>query len=594
MAATTASSTHTREERLQRFCAAVRGDPTSTVAHNSIGMIRPHAPDGQPNTPYYHQLRAASKLYSNPFALLAHGPGLGKTVTAYLSAAGIACRDGDDLKIIITAPLSTLEQWYDTAQDWLKPQLASRVRIVRSQAELTTASLAAPQIIVCTHQLLTCARDTCYYWERQDHFDARFRRYVGAWRRRPNTPMHPVFLAAFDLLVIDEVHVMRNPASQATLAHELVARNARHRLGLTGTPVFNKPLDMVGLATALQAEPFFRSVENWSTDPLHQTINRATSERWRIHVHRATDADLTPPLPAIVETYVSFEPGLHDYALYNDYHEAAQAVRRRQENGGATLADNFKLLVYLQKMQQALLSPKLAEAGSQQFAETPCLIEEAAQLDMPSLQTLRAQVRDLQSVTDRVVVACDRVMPLKIARAMLRAANVGHVLLYDGSLSASARRAMKREFLGAPNAVLLLSIQAGGTGLHLAPGANGMILWGLRPFSAQQVWQTVKRIHRIGQTSTVHVRHIVADGSVDAGIVEMHKSKLALADAVVDGKWDELSGARSGSEYRWHLYNRVMDYVARARPDGAFAHLPPEQSGVGWDDPARVVNGVVY
>ena len=593
-AAAAAAALEARTERLKLFCAVVQG--TATVKTKSVGMIRSHALDGQPNSPYYHQLRASSKIFNHAWALLAHAPGLGKTVTAYLSAAGIACRDGDNLRILITAPLSTLEQWYDTAQDWLTPQFASRVRIVRSQAELTKRSLARPQIIVCTHELLVCARQKCYYWEPHDRIDPRFHRHVGGWRRTPRTALHPLFTVAFDLFVMDEVHVMRNPASQVTLAHELVARNARHRLGLTGTPLYNTPLDMVGLATALQADAFFRSVNNWSSDARRQTINRGTSERWKKRVHRATDADLTPPLPLLDETYVSFDPGAIDHVAYNEYHAGAQEVRQRQQRGGARADDNFKLLVYLQKMQQALISPTLAEEGARCFSEHPHLIDEAAAVDLPSLKTLRAQVHDLQAMgIDRVVVACDRVMPLRIARAMLCTANVGRIFLYDGSLSAKARRDLKRQFLQATRAILLLSIPSGGTGLHIAPGANGMILWGSRPFSAQQVRQTIKRIHRIGQTSKVHVRHIVADRSVDAGIVEMHKSKTTLADAVVDGKWDEFPEAPSGdNEYRWHLYHRIMNYVAIARPDGVFAHLPPEQSGISWSDPSRLVDGRTY
>ena len=562
-----------RAERLQRFCSTVQG----TAPHarsKSVGRIRSHALDGQPNQPYYHQLRASSLMFSNPWALLAHDPGLGKTTTALLTEAGIACRDGDALKTLVTAPLSTLEQWYETAQNWLKPEFAAKVHIVRTQSDVTAERLDRPQLIICTHELLVQARASCFYWEYEDRFDERFQRFVGGWRRRPKVPLHPIFVAAFDLFVIDEVHRMRNPKSQLTLAHALVAKNARHRLGLTGTPVFNHPIDMVGQAMALNAGTHFQDVENWSSDPQRRTINRATSERWNRNVHRATDADLTPPLPPLVEEYVSFAPGSIDHERYNEYLETADEARQRQQDGHARSDDHFQMLVALQKMQQALISPDLADRGARAFAESPGSLEAAVKLDLPCLKVLRQQVQELQtSGIHRVVVACDRVLPLKIAQAMLRPSGVGDVFLFDGSLSPAARRTMRRKFMGARKAVMLLSIQAGGTGTHLAPGVNGMILWGARPFSAQQVRQAVKRVHRIGQTAAVQVRHIVADGSVDAAIVEMHKSKIALAEAVVDGMWDNLADGEADkkNEYRWHTYTRLMNYVAPAQSDGTFA-----------------------
>ena len=92
-----------------------------------------------------------------------------------------------------------------------------------------------------------------------------------------------------------------------------------------------------------------------------------------------------------------------------------------------------------------------------------------------------------------------------------------------------------------------------------------MIFWGSRPFSPQQVWQSLKRIHRIGQRFEVHVRHLISHGSVDDAIDKVHADKLSLASAITDDDWTrcDLTG-------QWRQSGRIVDLCTPLLPSGNF------------------------
>ena len=131
--------------------------------------------------------------------------------------------------------------------------------------------------------------------------------------------------------------------------------------------------------------------------------------------------------------------------------------------------------------------------------------------------------------------------------------------------------------------VLFLSIGAGGTGLHLVPSnpakreknefCRAMLFWGSRPFSPQQVWQTLKRIHRIGQRFDCYVRHIIAPGSVDHAIEEVHEDKSGLANAVIYDDWSNCD--ETGGE--WRSKGRIVGICCAVSEDGNFMSLPSSQ-----------------
>jgi SNF2 family DNA or RNA helicase len=230
------------------------------------------------------------------------------------------------------------------------------------------------------------------------------------------------------------------------------------------------------------------------------------------------------------------------------------------------MQDVQRLHGMLEKMQQMLVSSRLAENGAKQLRENPEEIAEAAMTETGALAALLARLRCLQAEGhDRIVVAANHVIIMKIAMQYLQHndPSLGRFFLYDGSLSLDKRNVERMEFLSAERAVLFLSICAGGTGLHLVPNkeapiggfCRAMVFWGARPFGPQQVWQTLKRTHRIGQKHPVVVNHIIAPGSVDDAIEKLHKDKSNLDAAI-------------RTDAGWH--GRILDSCLPVGADGNF------------------------
>ena len=79
----------------------------------------------------------------------------------------------------------------------------------------------------------------------------------------------------------------------------------------------------------------------------------------------------------------------------------------------------------------------------------------------------------------------------------------------------------------------LISLKAGGSGLNLT-AANYVIL--LDPWWNPAVEnQATDRVHRIGQKNPVTVYRLIASGTVEERVVELHREKRALAEDVLDG-----------------------------------------------------------
>ena len=363
---------------------------------------------------------------------------------------------------------------------------------------------------------------------------------------------------------------MRNPLTAWTKGHEIIASNAIKTVGLTATPVFNSPRDLCGICTAMDI-PDLKDTKTWFHDKEKTRVNTDTIRSFREkYVHRADDSILQ--LPPITHEFKTFEVFVPPDAV-TDYNETLRRARRIrlaiEHNGRAKKGELEKLMSLLQTNQQRLVSPILADAGALGLKDDPELVDRAASQETGCLMALRDSLMDLKCRGfSRVMVAACHTSLLKIADRYLHknCPECGDVMTYDGSLTLKKRSKVIHDFLGGQNTVLLMSIEAGGTGLHLVPGVNAVIFWGSRPFSPMQVLQTSKRVHRIGQEHPVFVLHLVAKGSVDDAINMVHGDKLALSKAVLDMEIDGIE-AEGG---RWRTTGRIVDCCKFLNENGIF------------------------
>jgi SNF2 family DNA or RNA helicase len=103
----------------------------------------------------------------------------------------------------------------------------------------------------------------------------------------------------------------------------------------------------------------------------------------------------------------------------------------------------------------------------------------------------------------------------------------------DGSTPVKKRRQAVEAFQSGEGDVFLISLKAGGTGLNLT-AADYVIH--MDPWWNPAVEdQATDRAHRIGQQRPVNVYRLIAKGTIEEQIVDLHNTKRDLADSLLEG-----------------------------------------------------------
>lgn len=570
------------------------------------GILAVHDTDGEELVPYTHQ-RQSVKLCAVPdckFHVLAHAAGTGKTATFFQLFAAVELLVGGGARCIIIVPPATLVQWKETAHSWLNLKDKHNAVFATNKEKLVTKSaLQKARVVILTRHLLARIFKQSFSFVKQHHKTATGH-WASGWIRKQGAALHPLFHEAYDLMGNDEAHQCRNRdtefcASSRQLACGLPGGDGKtiggctKTIGLTATPIMNRPADMAGLCASLNAPSWFCDARNWTIGSQGSTINKDTVNHFKQFINVVKEDILD--LPALTETTFDFEPLLEpqDAEQYNEYHASAKRLRIHMEQTRVNRDDLQKFMGLLQRMQQVLVSPRLANIGADVFRASQEEMLKASARDTGALNALFERIRALQlEGHERVMVACSHVTLMQIARkyiarrAIAADAEIGTTFLYDGSLPLPKRQNVRKAFFDAPsNAVMFLSIGAGGVGLHLVPRrgsekrqyCRACIFWGSTPYSPQQVRQTMKRIHRIGQVHDVVVHHLVARGSVDWAIKRVHKDKAGLESAIIDDDWTSCDVGGN-----WRMTGTILENCCQMLSDGSlFADvdtLPPPRA----------------
>lgn len=121
----------------------------------------------------------------------------------------------------------------------------------------------------------------------------------------------------------------------------------------------------------------------------------------------------------------------------------------------------------------------------------------------------------------KIVVASHFQHTCRALRAALDAAGVGHVGIQGGTPQAQRQRALER-FRSDPDVrVFVLTRGAASVGVNLVAASEVVIMEPALSAAIEQ--QTVGRIHRIGQQSATTVTRLVAEGTVEEGVLQMRE-----------------------------------------------------------------------
>ena len=342
--------------------------------------------------------------------------------------------------------------------------------------------------------------------------------------QRAGGPLCPLLRVAWDRIILDEGHEIRNRKSKSHITCR--ALQAPIRWVVTGTPVFNSMKDFVALC-AFVGIP--RDVVQGYTDQIRaKYVLRRTKEE----VARFNKRLELPPCE--VEN-VELEMGPDERELYRTVFMHGQQVVSHIFKSGAIHLHQMELLECLLRARQVMTWPQLYLDGIALKEDTEPERWTGGSRKMDALMEMV-----LSHPKEKALVFTQFMGEMDELQERLTDAHVP-VFRIDGSVPKEQRDSRIADFKKATdNAVFLIQIKAGGVGLNLQEATRVYIT--CPAWNPATELQAIGRAHRTGQTRKVVVRRLIYTGeegpegfhSVEQSIMQLQETKARVCAEVLN------------------------------------------------------------
>lgn len=441
-----------------------------------------------PEYPYKdHQITGAIWLTQRSAAILADDMGLGKSLQAIAAFEHIH-RARHIQNALIVCPKSLIGTW---------------------EAEFT---LWAPRFcIVALHSTL----DTQDWNAVAGRCHVAITNYEALRHRRPAA-------GAFDLVIFDEIHRLKNPASLSYAAAYTLS--PQMTWGLSGTPLENHAGDLVAVLHLLDKRRVARSDRYLPTNALRSLASR--------YILRRKKQILSSELPEVIDN-TELLP------LSPEQQHAYDRTRRTQHTSNfAGWITNFNQL--------------------RNICDYDPVTKASSKIDR-ALAILGA----VKALKQKAIVFSWRLEPLRILQERLSTAyDPTCISTITGSTASTTRSTIVNSFqTKSIPFVLLCSTRATAEGLTLTAANHVIFLneWWNPAVNAQ----ARDRVNRIGQTRTVYVYRLRARGTIEARLHDLFASKSALFDEIVNRLARPAS--RGSDDVPEHLLDFLNDTPSQSR-----------------------------
>lgn len=526
--------------------------------------------------PLPHQVVALERaLATNPVRLLfADEVGLGKTIEAGMVIAELKAR-GRVRRVLIVAPKGVQLQWVSE----LALHFGEEFVLVGPGGVPVDAGINP----WTTFDQVVCSVDSIKPLSARQGWAPE--RVLAHNRQRVDA----VVAAGWDLIIFDEAHHVSGSSDEVArhrLAVELSAV-APHTLLLSATPhsgksdAFARLLGLLDdrfvhglpLTREFVAPLVVRSDKRHTTDNRGKPLFQPRTTRLRIVPYGRRDVE--EQLYGAITDYVRFgyqraktekRPAVGFLVLLMQRlasSSTAAVLSALERRHAAIVVEGTQLRLFPEgaeewgdlsgEEQVDALQGALGAAWGNELAEVELLINLARRATGAGLD---AKARDLLALVDdlassegdpslKVVVFTEFTETQTMLLEMFDGAGISAVAI-NGSMGIHERAIVQAEFR--ERARVLVSTDAGGEGINLQ-FAHIIVNYDL-PWSPSRIEQRIGRVDRIGQTHPVQAFNLAMEHSVDARVLEVLESKLAviLAELGADKAGDILNSADRHTE----------------------------------------------
>ncbi|MFM2152149.1 MAG: hypothetical protein RL199_584 [Pseudomonadota bacterium] len=334
-------------------------------------------------------------------------------------------------------------------------------------------------------------------------------------------------------LVLDEAQFIKTWSTDTAKAAR--ALKAEWRLGLTGTPVENHLGELYSLLETV-VPGLFGSWEGFQrrfAAPIERAAGSEAKEAKDAlsgligpFLLRRRKTQVALELPARTEVRLDVELTKLERELY-------EAERLRAVDAMADVEDfqtgRFKVLAALTRLRQ--------------LACNAHLVDDAAPAESSKTRVLVDQLEELVSEGRASLVFSQFASLLDLVSVALAKRGLDCLMLTGETPEAERKRRVDAFQKGAAK-VFLISLKAGGTGLNLTAADTVFLVDPWWNPAAED--QAADRAHRMGQDKPVTIVRLVATGTIEEKVLELHAKKRGLVEGVLGDA--DLAGRLSTDE----------------------------------------------
>ena len=325
-------------------------------------------------------------------------------------------------------------------------------------------------------------------------------------------------IGIFKSVIIDESHRVKDPTAQQTIFAKGITTGKSHIIMLTGTPVVNRPSDLIAQLSILGRLREFggraKFEADYCTDPKDKQATPAmplSHLRERLYhtcMIRREKAKVLPQLPdkTRVDLYV-------EISNPQEYNLAAADLAAYLKEYTACTHHEIRRKMRMEALVKFMTLRALATAG-----------KVAQAIDF---------IRTHLATGSKLIVFCSLHATVD---ALLRA--FPHARTVTGRDSAAHKQAAVDAFQNNPTANLIIcSIKAAGVGLTLT--ASSTVAFIELPWTYADCTQCEDRAHRIGQKDNVTCYYLLGRATIDITIYQLIHNKKSIA-AQITGSEEQI------------------------------------------------------
>ncbi len=431
--------------------------------------------------------------------------GLGKTAQAIKAAK---------TPTLIIASKGLRFWWYDEILKWMPNLPEEEIVIIENDADPQSILKYPAEFYIMHWDLL----------QREPNKKGEKKR--PPTERRWSAWVRALMFKDFGTIIADEAHKAKNRKAQRTQALWQLCRKPDNVYLLTGSPIINKPDDLWALLKTLYPKiytSYWRFFEEYvlaNKNPWGGYEVLGVKHRDQLLVElstlaiRRTKKTVLPELPAKVYTVIPV-------GLYPKQKKAYDEIRDLMLT---TIDDNVVIRAPTVLSQITRLRQVAVGLGAFEDPETT----KSAKLDV-----LCDYLEDREG---KVVIATSFVWAAKeVARRLAKQGR--EVGLLIGEVDDAKRVMVVKRLQEESLDTLVMTIQTGGEGWTLT--AADMLIFLDRPWSPQVIKQAEDRLHRIGQSKSVQIVSLIAQGTIEEAVEEALAQKQIVFETVF-GKFKEL------------------------------------------------------